>query len=269
MEFSRMNLHIYGPTGGGKTTNALNLCRDHALECGNKNFRTLILDYDNLPASRAEDNVLDHQKGFIENFDVIGILQENKANKGKEKRSKKDTFWAFPKYESIDYNASYHNMLNIFDELKDTISQYNYIVVDSLFPVIRNNIAVAVWLAENPERIAPIEEDWSAITPLRDMTFNHLVMMARRHKIPLIITGRMTDNYLNGDKVGETWSSSREIASAASVRMTISKPEPKKGAGLNIFTVVVDKTPASGVFVDEIKPGERELIDVLKDNGVL
>ncbi len=264
---------MFGEPGSGKTFNSLGLAIDYAIEAGlPKDFRVTFVNFDNLPIDRAEQCVETFFPEYTENIDLVSILQVGKTQR-RGRESKKDIFGDLEIEEAVDYAASYAYIRDeAYQKIKELSDNSDFMIVDALFPTIRNQIGVAVWLEANPDRASPTEQDWSAITPIEEKVSNLFVILAHRHKIPIITTGTMVDHYENGVKKGRVFGCKDRISKAASYILELCRAPPKKRAAgtatANNVEVICHKSDAS-TWKDTIVPGERELLSILIENGAI
>jgi hypothetical protein len=280
MDFTRMNIQLYGEPGAGKTTNSRELCIKHAEDIGtSEEFKALILDFDNLPLSRAEDNIFELFPDYTDAFDVWGVLQRPKDEIIGRKGKRKDLYKDLSRSHSVDYYQSFLNLQDtIIPALEEHLSEYNYLIVDAVFPKIRNDIGKAVWMKEHTDRVSPVEADWVEITPIEELIFNELVGLAKDCRMPVVFTGQMTDayrtsidekgkatNFKDGRKIG----AHDKVAYSASAMLEIIKPELKRGRIENTDFKVICRKSCAGIWMGEIQPGTVSLYDVLKKYKVI
>lgn len=264
---------VFGEPGSGKTFNSLGLAIDYAIEANlPKDFKITFVNFDNLPIDRAQQCIESFFPEYEENIDLVSILQVGKT-KRRGRESKKDIFGDLEIEEAIDYAASYEYIRDVaYQKIKELSANSDFMIVDALFPTIRNQIGVAVWMAANPDRLNPTEQDWSAITPIEEKVSNLFVILAHRHKIPILTSGTMVDNYENGVKQGRVFGCKDRISKAASYILELSKAPPKKRsagtATANNVEVICHKSDAS-TWKDCIVPGERELLSIMLENGAI
>jgi GTPase SAR1 family protein len=266
MEFGEMITNIFGPPGAGKTTNSLKLCKDHAEENGVKSPKILIINFDK--DNRAAKNIKVHFKENVKQFEIINVLQRaDKKNEVFERNRKSNLFKDMPGIEfKPDYYASYRYLADVvIPKLIEDISDKNYVVVDGIFPTIRDLIGVAKFLHDNPERVQPVESDYAQINPIEPQVYDTISNLCQDNGIPVIFTGKMKEDYKTKElKFG---CSNLEIPHTASLTLELVKPEITKSKKPPVITVNCHKSTGSFVWADEITIGEnpRSLYKILYD----
>jgi hypothetical protein len=267
MDFKKMSVIIGGETGTGKTTNAIKVCIDHAIENANYAASILFLDCDNVPSPRALDCISEHFPTYIDQIDVIEVCVEGVQKAG---RVSKTDIYADYGGNSIDGLASYDNLVKkVIPELRKKITEYDYIIIDALYPQLRNVMGVSQWQRCHPDRVSPVEADYREISPIEKIVFDDLSKLCRLNGKPLIFTCKMTDNYENGLKSGRRFGIRDDVAYSASCIIEMLRSEPRKKGQTSSFRVVCQKSPRGGPWTDDIIPGNKELYDLLKENKVI
>jgi hypothetical protein len=268
VRFERMSIVLAGETGAGKTLNACKLCADYLTDIVGKVGKVLICDADNLPAPRARDCIAEHFQGQESMFEVWELLREGSQNAG---RTYGPDIFAGIKGAGIDYLASYENLeQKILPDFRKRISEFDAVIIDALFPQVRLNLGVAVWLNAKDNRKSPVESDYRDINPIEALVFNEFARVARLNGKPIIFTVRMTDNYEMGVKSGRRFGIRDEVAYSSSTIIEIQKTDPRqRGKVSNTYKVLCHKSPRGGAWADDITPGETELIDLLLSNQVI
>lgn len=269
---------LFGDPGVGKTyqliDTAIRYC--NAVH-GDGDFLIGFYDFDNQPKNRALQCIKEFFGDYTGNFDLVGIIQTGKkAYRNKE--SKRSLFGELEKDDArVDYLKTYEHLhKTVFPHYLESFRDYDFLIVDALFPTIRKDIGKEVWKSKNPDRGEPGAYDWGSISPIEAITYNKFVVPLNDeddpHNIPVLISGTMADEYKNGVKSGQVVDCNNPILKAMTYYVELSRAVPKKrkvedDAG-NIQVVCPKSTRMP--WKDVIEPfGERDLLTILTENGVV
>jgi len=269
---------IFGDPGAGKTFQMIDTAIRYCQAVHGDDFLIGFYDFDNQPVNRAVQCINEFYPDFRENFDIVGVLQT--GSKGyTNKSSKRSLFGELDEGASrIDYVKTYEYLhKSVFPHYMQCYQEYDFLLVDAIFPVIRKNIGKEVWKASNPERGEPTLYDWAAINPIESITFNKFVIPIHGcddpHNIPVIMSGVMSDEYQNSVKVGQTISCDLSILKSMTYYVELSRAAHRrsrsKRPSTNDIEVTCSKSNAMP-WKDSIIPfGERDLLTLLIENNVV
>ena len=188
------SIYIAGVTGTGKTYGACKLVRDLGL-------RAVVIDFENKFKKNVKVNfgdcsdIFEWYIGYVKRESSRTSFSLTKNNKMMSCSTE-----ALGLKNTPDWEKSYMYLVELVEGLINRVD-YDVLIFDGASPVLRNDLGLAQWKLNNPDRDNPNPEEWGPMNDIESMFIRGGIAWAEENNKLFVLIGQMKDEYKGGKKV--------------------------------------------------------------------
>lgn len=251
------SVYIAGTTGVGKSYGVGKWITDFGLN-------GIIIDFED----NFECVVDEHFSEFKDQFDIkLGYVERTESNLDIKKTSSgkmnKSSMSDFGFLNTPDWG-------NSFDYLKELIedainrTDYDVLVYEGGSPIIRNDLGLAKWKRENPDRSEPIPKEWAPMNNIESKFIEAGKYWAKKNNKLFIITGQLKEEFKNDKKIGEVPALTMKLQHKMDVSLWFNAEISMSG---NKYTCTCMDS-IKGQWVENLTM-DRHISDILIERGLI